>query len=87
MDGKEDEGVYCFTLDDLNMIKEGMRPPTYIEKLKERRDSNNQTYYSIIKEKGFQFVHEVQRWLRDEMQDVDLEIVYTARPRPRIRQL
>ena len=38
---------------------------------------NDKVYYDIVKEKGFEFVHEVQHWLREEFKQ-DLRINFSS---------
>lgn len=46
----------------------------YMVRFKSCYDSNKKSYYDWVIELGFQFVHEVQHWLKDKMNDEGLEV-------------
>ncbi len=56
----------------------------YMEHFKRYYDVNEKSYYDWIIESGFQFVHEVQHWLKDTMRDEGLEIHHSIREDLRI---
>ena len=41
--------------------------------------TGNTSFYDLVKKRGFQFVHEVQHWLRDEFHDDGLKANHTLR--------
>lgn len=51
----------------------------YIERFKRCYDVKGKSYYDWVMELGFQFVHEVQHWLKDKMRDDGLEIKHSIR--------
>lgn len=51
----------------------------YLERFKRCYDVKRVSYYDWVMELGFQFVHEVQHWLKDKMRDDGLEIKHSLR--------
>lgn len=87
IDGKEDAEVYYENKGAMaTYISPGQIVPAshkdegyFIDCFKHCYDTNNKSYFELVKEKGFQFVHEVQHWLKDEMHDEGLKVNHSIR--------
>lgn len=87
IDGKEDSMIYFEPRKVMaTYVEPGEQPPAhktdysyFMDRFKRCFDVNEVSYYDIVEKRGFQFVHEVQHWLKDEMQDEGLEVNHSIR--------
>lgn len=86
IDGKEDGVVYYDPTVMADIVAPDQPAPVhetdysyYLEHFKRCYDSNKVSFYEIVEKKGFQFVHEVQHWLKDEMQGDGLKVNHSLR--------
>ena len=85
IDGQSDSMVYYNPVVMASIVKPGQPVSVYHTDYSYFMDSfgkwkdGEKTFKQIVEEKGFQFVHEVQHWLREEMQDDGLKIHKTYR--------
>ncbi len=92
IDGVEDAMVYY---DPKNIMATYVEPGQtvephitdysyFMEHFKRCYDVNKKSYYDLVKESGFQFVHEVQHWLKDKKHNEGLEVHHSIRPELKI---
>ena len=85
IDGQSDSMIYYDPVVMASIVQPGQPVPvhhtnyTYFMNRFEIWKDGEKTFKQIVEEKGFQFVHEVQHWLREEMQDDGLKIHQTHR--------
>ena len=86
IDGKEDAKVYYQPGIMASVVMPGQSIPAhktdysyFMDHFKKCFNINNKSYYDLVKESGFQFVHEVQHWLTDRMGDNGLKINNSVR--------
>jgi len=86
IDGREDSVVYYDPVIMASYVAPGQPVPIhhvdksyYIEHFKRCFDENKKAFTECVAERGFQFVHEVQHWLKDEMQDEGLKLDHSFR--------
>lgn len=85
IDGQSDSMVYYDPVVMASIVKPGQPIPVYHTDYSYFMDSfgkckdGEKTFKQMVEEKGFQFVHEVQHWLREEKQDDGLKIHQTYR--------
>ncbi len=86
IDGLEDRVVYYDPVIMASYVAPGQPVPVhhqdksyYMEHFKRCFDINKKAFTDCVAERGFQFVHEVQHWLRDEMQDEGLKLNHSFR--------
>lgn len=86
IDSQEDAEIYYNPIIAAAIIKDGDSLPefkidyrNYLLQFEEVLNSNGESYYDLIRSKGFRFVHEVQHWLQDEDNYSSLRINYTLR--------
>ena len=83
IDGNEDRTIYYDPVVMATMIQPGQPVPvqqtdySYFMDRFEKWKDGDKTFKQMVEEKGFQFVHEVQHWLKDEMQDNGLKAHHT----------
>ena len=53
----------------------------YMDHFKRCYDSRKVSFYEMVEKQRFQFVHEVQHWLKDEIHDNRLMLNHTFRER------
>ena len=80
IDGQSDVMVYYDPVVMASIVQPGKPVPvhhtdySYFMDSFEKWKDGEETFRQIVEEKGFQFVHEVQHWLRDEMDDDGLKL-------------
>lgn len=79
--GNEDESVYYDSFIAGSVVTSDQPVPAhstdysyYLEHFKRCYDPENVSFYDRVEENGFQFLHEVQHWMEDEMNDRELRI-------------
>ena len=83
IDGQSDSMIYYDPPVSASVVKQGQPIPTHKTDYSYYMDSfqnysiGDKTYKQIVEEEGFQFVHEVQHWLKDNFQSSDLKIKET----------
>lgn len=93
VDGKEDGVVYYDPDLAADIIADGQstRPHNrnysyYLEQFKKSFDADGESYYEKINKAGIQFVHEIQHWMSDEMQDNGLKLHHTLRDKKIVKK-
>lgn len=88
IDGKEDAIVYYDHRIMASYVAPGQPVPVhetdygyYMDHFKRCYDTRKVSFYEMVEKQGFQFVHEVQHWLKDEMHDNRLMLNHTLRNR------
>ena len=86
IDGHEDSIVYYDPVIMASYVAPGQPVPVhhedksyYMEHFKRCYDVHMKAFTDCVAERGFQFVHEVQHWLKDEMQDEGLKLNHSFR--------
>ena len=86
IDGKEDAIVYYDPIVMASYVEVGQPVPVhetdysyYMDHFKRCYGTRNMSYYDLVEQQGFQFVHEVQHWLMDEMHENRLMLNRTFR--------
>ena len=76
IDGKEDAIVYYDPIIMASYVAPGQPVPVhetdhsyYLDHFKRCYDTRKVSFYETVENQGFQFVHEVQHWLKDKMHD------------------
>lgn len=88
IDGKEDAIIYYDPILMASYVASGQPVPVhntdysyYMDHFKRCYDSRKVSFYEMVEKQGFQFVHEVQHWLKDEIHDNRLMLNHTFRER------
>ena len=86
IDGKEDAIIYYDPIIMASYVAPGQPVPVhttdysyYMDHFKICYDTRKVSFYEMVEKQGFQFVHEVQHWLEDEMRDKGLMLNHTIR--------
>lgn len=81
IDGVHDRPIYYDPIVCASVIAPGESAPIrktdysyYMEKFDNCLDTDKRTFSDVIKEQGYQFVHEVQHWLREECGSDELKV-------------
>lgn len=81
IDGVHDRSIYYDPIVCASVIGPGESAPIrktdysyYMKKFENCLDTNKRTFSDVIKEQGYQFVHEVQHWLREECGSDELKV-------------
>lgn len=83
INGIEDSAIYYDPVVMAPIVQPGQPVPVhhtdysyFMESFEKWKDGET-TFKQMVEDKGFQFVHEVQHWLMDEMQDNGLKVQHT----------
>ena len=81
IDGVHDRSIYYDPIVAASIIPPGGKIPVhrtdysyYMDKFENCYDVDKRTYAEVVRERGYQFVHEVQHWLNDEFDRDGLKI-------------